>query len=212
MSNSLAVAATTRVLQSLVQEAASRAVPGVSVLTRPPTKAADGAAQGTSIHVFLFQVIPNEVWRNEDLPTRTATGQLRRRPRVAVDLMYLLTFHGDEAALVPQQMLGEVLTALHREPRLTPTVIRAALAADGPDGPLAGADLADQVETITLSLQRMSAETLSKLWSVLFQAPYALSVFYQASVVVLDADVATAPATQVAVDGVTVTVRAGDAR
>jgi hypothetical protein len=186
MSNGLAIAATTRVVQSIVHRAATRAAPGVGVGTRPPSRLADGAVQGSMVNVFLFQVIPNDTWRNEDLPARTRGGVLRRRPRVAVDLMYLLSFHGDEAALVPQQMLGEVLIALHREPRLTPAEIRSVLAAERPGEPLTGADLAGQVETITLSLQRMSVEMLSKMWSVLFQAPYALSVFYRASVVVLE--------------------------
>jgi len=212
MSNGLAIATVTRVLQGIVQQAAGSAVPGVSVLTRRPAKVADGEQQGASVNVFLFQATANDIWRNEDLPTRTADGTLRQRPRLAVDLLYMLSFHGDDAALVPQRMLGAVLVELHREPRLTGPAIRAAIAAAGPDAPLARSDLADQVESITLTLQRPSLEELSKIWSVLFQVPYALSVFYRASVVVLEADVSPVPVTPVGGDGVAVTVSPGVVR
>lgn len=208
MSNNLAIATVTRVLQGIVQQAVGSVVPGAGVLTRRPARIADGDQQGASVNVFLFQATPNEVWRNEDLPTRSADGTLRRRPRLGVDLHFMLSFHGDDAALVPQRMLGAVLTELHREPRLTAPTIRAAIAAAGRQGPLAGSDLADQMESITLTLQRPTLEELSKIWSVLFQVPYSLSAFYVASAVFLEPDVQPRPAAPVGEGGVVLDVTA----
>jgi hypothetical protein len=214
MSNHLAIATVTRVLQGIVQQAAGAAVPGVSVLTRRPEKAADNTQEDASINVFLLQATANEAWRNEDLPTRTADGTLRQRPRLAMDLIYLLSFHGDDAALVPQRMLGAVLAELHREPRVTKPAIRSAIAAAtaGSDQALASSDLADQVETITLTMQRPTLEELSRTWAALLHVPYSLSAFYMASVILIEPDVNPVAAVPVGADGVVVMVEQGVTR
>lgn len=211
MSNYLAIATVTRVLQGIVQEAAGAVVPGVTVVTRPPEKTAGSTKEDAVINLVLLQVVANEAFRNEDLPTRTADGTLRQRPRLALDLRYLLTFHGDETALVPQQMLGAVAAELHRDPVLNRAVIQRTVqaAATGGDGPLAGSDLPDQVEKITLTLQRPTLEELCRLWTALFQAPYSLSVLYLASVIFVEPEVTPVPAKPVGQDGVVVTVGRG---
>lgn len=207
MSNSLAIATVTRALQGIVQQAVGSVVPGAAVLTRSPTKISDADQQNGSVNLFLFQATANDAWRNEDLPARSADGTLRRRPRLAVDLHFMVSFHGDDTTLMPQRMLGAVLAELHRAPLLNPSAIRDAVAAaGGQDGPLAGSDLADQVESITFTLQRPNLEELSKIWSVLFQVPYSLSAFYVASVVVLEPDVQPAPVVPVGTGGVIVDV------
>jgi hypothetical protein len=207
MSNNLAIATVTRALQGIVQQAVGSVVPGAGVLTRRPTRISDTEQQNASVNLFLFQATANDAWRNEDLPTRSADGTLRRRPRLAVDLFFMLSFHGDDAALVPQRMLGAVLAELHREPRLTAPAIRNAIATAGGDrGPLADSDLADQVESITLTLQRPTLEELSKIWSVLFQVPYSLSAFYVASAVFLEPDVQPVPVAPVGEAGVVLDV------
>jgi hypothetical protein len=53
---------------------------------------------------------------------------------------------------------------------------------------LAGSDLADAEEVVRLTPTTLSLEELSKLWSVFFQTPYALSVAYHAAVVAVEAD------------------------
>jgi hypothetical protein len=53
---------------------------------------------------------------------------------------------------------------------------------------LAEADLADQVELVKVAPATMSLEELSKLWSVLLQTPYLLSLTYTATVVLIEAD------------------------
>src|SRR5690606_16023724 len=49
-------------------------------------------------------------------------------------------------------------------------------------------NLADAVEQIKFTPLTLSLEELSKLWSVFFQAPYALSVAYQGTVVLIESE------------------------
>ena len=203
MSNHLALAAVTRTIQAVVQDAASAAVSGARVLTRRPDKAGDAGQEDAVVSLFLLAVSPNEQWRNQDVP--------RGPRRIGLDLHYLLSFRGDETAFVPQRMLGAVVAALHARPVLTRDTISAAVGADGAASPLAPSDLADQLESLTVSLEPISIEELSRTWSVLLQVPYDLSVVYLASAVLIDAAPEIPAARPVREDGVVITVgpRAG---
>jgi len=53
---------------------------------------------------------------------------------------------------------------------------------------LAESNLVDAVEQIKFTPLALSLEELSKLWSVFFQAPYALSVTYQGTVVLIESE------------------------
>jgi hypothetical protein len=182
MSNYLAIATVTAVLRDILQEAAIAADLGAEVTTRRPEQVGDGDQDKPLVNLFLYRVTPNAVWGNADLPTRSADGRLVRRPQAALDLHYLLSFYGPEKELVPQQMLGRVISALHAQPLLSPDKIRRTI-----KPPLDGSDLAEQVERIRFSPLSLSLEELSKLWSVFFQIPYTLSVAYQASIVLIEA-------------------------
>lgn len=185
MSNFLAIAAVTAGLRKLVGDAIREAVPGTDVTTQRPDAAEIGSPR-PRVNVFLYQIVPNASWRNADLPTRRGDGMLTQRPQAALDLHYLLSFFGDEEELEPQRLLGSTISALHAQPVLTREAARAAIAA-GPGTFLANADLAEQQELVRFSPMVMNLEELSKLWSVFFQAPYVLSIAYQASVVLLEA-------------------------
>jgi hypothetical protein len=76
---------------------------------------------------------------------------------------------------------------LHSRPVLTPDLIQAAIADPSLTSAVGASDLALQVERIKITPLQMSLEELSKLWSVFFQTPYALSAAYQASVVLIEA-------------------------
>src|SRR5574337_2008951 len=103
MSNFRAIATVTATLVvEVLQAAATAAVPGASVtMSRPDS--AGGGAPSARVNLYLYQVTPNAAWRNADLPTRGSEGQLAQRPRVSLDLHYLLTFYGDEGQLEPQR-------------------------------------------------------------------------------------------------------------
>jgi hypothetical protein len=153
------------------------------VVTKRPDSA--GVAPESQVTVFLYRVTPNAALRNDDLPTRGSDGALRRRPRAAIDLHYLLSFTGDESALVPQRLLGSTLAALHARATLTRAEIGLAISAESW---LQSSNLADEVEQVKLTMAPISLDELSKIWSVFFQTPYMLSVAYEANVVLLEED------------------------
>jgi len=183
MSNFLAIATVTAALKRLLQGAASGAVSGALVRTGRPEAPSNGGAVAPGIDLYLYQVMPNAALRNDDLPTRRGDGTLVQRPKVALDLHYLLTFRGDENALEPQRLLGNAARALHASPVITQNLIGLAVA---DFGFLAPSDLAGAFELVKVSPLSLSLEELSKLWSVFFQVPYNLSVAYQATVVVIE--------------------------
>jgi Pvc16 N-terminal domain len=183
MSNFLAIATVTATLSRTLTAAVGTDVSAVNVTTLRPDDAPE-----RGVNVYLYQVGPNGAWRNADLPTRRDDGRLVQRPRVALDLHYLLSFYGDEAQFEPQRMLGSVVRTLHARPVLTRQMIRDTVS-DPDNAFLANSNLADEVELIKFTPSSLSLEELSKLWSVFFQVPYALSVAYQASVVLIEPEV-----------------------
>lgn len=183
MSNHLAIATVTAALGQLVHTSAQEAVSGVSLELGRPVAQAGGVTE-RKVFVYLFQITPNAALRNADLPTRASSGELVNRPQAAIDLHYLLTFVGDDRLFEPQRMLGAVARDLHARPILSRAAIENAIASHAE---LAGSDLASSVERVKLTPEPLPLEEMSKLWSVMIQTPYALSVLYQASMVFLDA-------------------------
>lgn len=186
MSNSLAIATVSAALVAMVDEVAQAALPGVSVdveTQRPDRISTDDGKAGVA--VFLYEVSPNPAWRNEDLATRRADGNLLRKPQVALDLFYLLSFYGDEKTQQPERLLGAVVSSLHSRPLLTSRRIRDVVASHNH---LAGSTLDRQIERVRFVPLGLNLEELSKLWSVFFQTAYRLSVAYQASVVLIEAE------------------------
>jgi len=211
MSNPLSVAMVTAALGRVLGEALAAAPPGgvpsVGVTTLRPDMlaSADGDARG--INVFLYQVMPNGSWAAADLPTRRADGTLLTRPQQALDLHYLLTFSGDESELEPQRMLGVAVSTLAARPVLSRELVRDAIEHAVDADPTTWeqfSDLADQVDVVRFTLLPLSLEELSKLWSTFFQAPYRLSVTYQATIVLLDSALTPEPALPVRSRGIDV--------
>ena len=186
MSNHLAIATVTASLAQVLQSEVERDVPGSTVTTARPD-AANAALGGTRVNLYLYQVTPNAAWRNSDLPTRADNGRLMQKPRVALDLHYLLTFYGSEAQHEPQRMLGSAVRALHSRPVLSREQIRSTITS--PALPfLALSNLADDIELVKFTPTSLSLEELSKLWAVFFQTQYTLSVTYQGTVVLIETD------------------------
>lgn len=188
MSNALAIATVTTALAQIVRSAAQSVVAGAEVLTGRPNS---DAAPAHRVQLFLYQVSPNAALRNSDLPTRTTDGTVIRRPMVALDLHYLLAFYGNDNELETHRMLGAVMRDLHAKPVLTRSMIADAVASQPF---LTQSNLIDAVEQIKVTPLQLSLEDLSKLWSVFFQTPYALSVAYQGTVVLIESEENARPA------------------
>lgn len=180
MSNFLAVATVTKALQIFLSRAVTQVPVGANVDTRKPP--ADPPPEPPLVTVFLYQVTPNAALRNRDAVTRAGDGTVLKKPQAAIDLHYLISFFGNEADLVPQRLLGAVASAMHEQPILT----RADIDDAATQAPLLGSDLAASPQLVRFTPAQLDLDDLSKLWSTMFQTPYALSLVYQATAVLLD--------------------------
>jgi hypothetical protein len=188
MSNFLAIATVTATLGEILGAPLLADVSGATVTTLRPD--ASTSMPDPGVNVFLYQVTPNPAWRNEDLPTRRPSAELAQRPRAALDLHYLLTFYGADGDLAPQRVLGSVIRTLHARPILTRDAIRATTVKTKFNF-LVKSNLADDLELVRFTPLPLSLDELSKLWSMNFQAPYRLSVAYQATVVLIESEEST---------------------
>ncbi|WP_327190342.1 DUF4255 domain-containing protein [Streptomyces xinghaiensis] len=180
MSNALAIATVTQALAHLI---ANNLTPEFNEAVRvEPRKPPADPPPDPLITVFCYQVTPNASMRNNDLPTRASDGTLVQRAAAALDLHYLISAYGEEAELVGQRLIGCVVRTLHEIPVLPRDVITQA--AERPH--LAGSDLADAVQKVRFTPTQMDIDETSKLWGMLHQTPYSLSVAYQASLVLIE--------------------------
>ncbi|ELP67860.1 DUF4255 domain-containing protein [Streptomyces turgidiscabies] len=180
MSNALAIAHVTQALAALIENNLGPEFDAaVTVETRKPPTEPSGEP---TIHVFLYQVTPNTSQRNNDLPTRAADGTLVKRPAAALDLHYLISAYGEENELVGQRLIGMVVRTLHEIPILPKDVIEQA----GEKPYLAGSDLLESAQRVRFTPTVMDVDETSKLWGMLYQTPYSLSVVYQAALVLIE--------------------------
>ncbi|MGX1567483.1 DUF4255 domain-containing protein [Streptomyces sp. NPDC055506] len=188
MSNALALAHVTQALALLIEANLPPDI-DIAVKVEPRKPPADPPLEPT-ITVFLYQVTPNTSQRNNDLPARASDGTLVRRPAAALDLHYLISAYGEEAELVGQRLIGSVVRTLHEIPVLPRDIIE--LAGQRPH--LSGSDLAGAVQRVRFTPTVMDVDETSKLWGMLHQTPYTLSVVYQAVLVLIDGRETPVPA------------------
>jgi len=186
MSDSFAIAAVTATL------AYRLGLNGITVETKPPDKQGKDGDAAAKLNIFLFQVVPNIGYRNLDIPARGHYGRdLLSKQQLGLDLYYLLTSYGaNNDELSSQKTLAEVVRVLHEHPILGRDLIRNAIADFESKNLLPGigdANLAEQVELVKVTMQSLSLEDLTKVWSSFFrESSYRISVAYKATVVLLD--------------------------
>lgn len=189
MSNHLSIAAATATLAARLRIALGD---GVEVKHNRPDGKEDAKPPDHGVNIFLYHVKPSAAFRSFDLPTRNAAGTVTSRPTYGIELHYLLTFHGDDSKLEPQRYMGKVLTALHTEPVPTGPQIESAtdeFARTFTDSGMEASNLHEQIEAIRFTPMNLTLEETSQIWSVMVQTPYVLSACYQASVILLEADI-----------------------
>ncbi|MGW1786112.1 DUF4255 domain-containing protein [Streptomyces sp. NPDC002143] len=199
MSNHLAIATATSALRYVLARALHEQHPGsvadAQVTTlRPDRLGSADLVRSAGVNVFLYRVTPNAALRSADLPGRDHEAAFLSRPLQALDLHYLITCHGKDSALEAQRLLGRAVTALAVNPVLGPRLVAAAVDAyAGVDDTafLRESDLAGQREPVRVAPTTLSSDELSKLWSFFPQTPYQLSATYTATVVLVEAPVAT---------------------
>ena len=197
MSNALAVAAVTAVLQSYlnaVYNNPSSVLGGVTVSAIAPDLIQGGVAGGGNsplqVNLFLHQVTLNAAWRNIDMPSVAADGQTRTsNPPLALDLHYLLTAYAPEDSQA-EALLGMGVFFLHQNPMIARADIVTALSALPPSYPAPFANalglsgLADQIEMIKVTPATLGTQEIAWLWTAL-KADYRPTFPFQVSVVAM---------------------------
>jgi Pvc16 N-terminal domain len=196
MSNYLAVATVTAALRGMLRPAVMADVSGADVSIGRPQ--AYTTTPSPAVNIFLYHSQPNPSLRNEWQPTRRADGSVMSKPRIPLQLDYLFTFYGDGGKLEPERLFAVTARTLNGVPQVSRSEIQDVVAdAQGIHAVypfLADTDLGDQVELVKLTQLPMSLEELSRLWALFPDIPYALSIAYQASVVVIEDDTAVTAA------------------
>ncbi|MEM6254109.1 MAG: DUF4255 domain-containing protein [Cyanobacteria bacterium P01_D01_bin.156] len=184
MSNHLAIATVTATVQRLLQHSVQTSVEGARVTWARPENQG-GNVPETGITLYLYHLKRNTAFGNADSPGRQRRSDIARRNQLAIDLYYLLSFYGDGGELEPHRLLGSTLQLFEDQALLTSRMVRETLA-DPTYGYLADSDLAEQLEMMRFELLPLSTDELSKIWSVFFQTPHALSVCYKVTVVMIE--------------------------
>jgi hypothetical protein len=160
----------------------------VIVSTQPPDRISTTADERAQLNLFLYQATPQTGLAGSALRRGEGSG-VSLAPPLSLELFYLLTAYGAHD-YQPEILLGYALQWLHQTPVLGATSIRAALTACAEAG--AGRSLPrtlveptlQALETfpieMRLTLQFLSLEEMSKLWSAL-QARYRPSLIYKVS-------------------------------
>lgn len=182
MSNYLTIAVITAAIREIVLEAAQEVASHVKVTIGPPRALGIGEKE---VNIYLYRISPNAELRSDDLPTRSATGALIRRPVAAIRLHYLIAF-ADDDHLTTEIVMGKVVSVLHAAPILTADRLARIV---GPNGPTAlqASDLLEQEERIKLTPEYFSLDELSKFWTGLLQLAHRPSLQYVATPVLIDA-------------------------
>lgn len=186
MSNSTALAAVTATLRFILQQGITTdnnqpELNHTKVTTLPPDKARTGVT-GNQLNLFLYQVLPNAAWRNRDMPRQVQPGETGMPP-LPLNLYYLITAFGlddDPTQLLSHQVLGKAMSLLHDHSVLSASDIQSATS-----GALSDCDLDKQIERVRITLQPLSVEDISKLWTG-FATQYRLSAAYEVAVALIE--------------------------
>jgi hypothetical protein len=175
VSNALGIAATTATLCGLLRKGL-----GIQEVTaRSLDKARDGI-DGDQVNLFLYQTLPDAAWRNMDIPRQVKPGETGQPPLPLV-LYYLVTaYNADNDDTKSHILLGRAMSILHDHCLLGADEI-----CNFSENAVGDSKLDEQAERVRITLQPLTLDEMSKLWSP-FQTQYRLSVAYQVSVVLIE--------------------------
>lgn len=146
-----------------------------------------------SINVFLHRVSRNIGWENAAMPARDGNGARISNKPLALNLHYLITAYGRDD-FEAEILLGYAMHLLHERPVLDRRSIRRALDPSPLDATilpaafqaLTASDLANQIESMTITQEPIDTEEMSRLWAAI-QSHYRPSAGYVATVVLIEA-------------------------
>jgi uncharacterized protein DUF4255 len=188
MSNSLAIAAVTATLQSILQQNVVLD-PDLNdtTVTILPLDLARAKNTNNQLNLFLYMIARNAAWVNADMPRQVKPGESAISP-LPLNLYFLLTAFGrDDDAAQPfgHELFGKAMSILYDHPVLSGDDIRAATQAALPRN-----DLDKQLDRLRITLHPLTIDELSKLWTG-FAMQYRLSAAYEVGVTLIESTRAT---------------------
>jgi hypothetical protein len=197
MSSPLAIGAVSAVLRNLLDngliDVGAPLSPVKVTAVAPDTIKLDEPEPTPSLNLFLYRTSRNLGWLEVGQPTFDGNGTRVASPPLALNLHYLLTAYG-AADFQAEILLGYAMHLMHERPVLDRAAIRRALQPDPLDTTilppafqaLTASDLADQIDSVTITDEPMDSEEMSRLWSAI-QAHYRPTAAYVVSVVLIEA-------------------------
>jgi hypothetical protein len=167
------------------------AQPTITIGPPPPHKDGEPKQEKARLNLFLYRVTENGYLQNQEIPGRgSASGY--GHPPLSLNLHYLLTPYGntplqngDTPAFDETDahlLLGSAMRVLHDVPIITPTLTTVR----PPSGGLILHEgLRDEFEQIRLSLEPLTLEDITKVWTALAMR-YRLSAGYLVNVVQIE--------------------------
>lgn len=156
----------------------------VTVSAPRPESEDDQAVERARINLFLYRTAENGHLKNQEIPGQGHPGSFGHPP-LSLDLYYMLTPYGtttDEDFVnetVAHLLLGSAMRTLHEVPVITDQL----LTVRSPVGrQILDDSLREEFEQVKLTLEPISLDDLSKVWTAL-TLPYRLSAAYMVSVV-----------------------------
>jgi hypothetical protein len=191
MSNFLAVGGVSATLQALLRDRME--LPAGMVRTDlqvtisiPPPEDETQAAEPTRVNLFLYRATENGALKNQMIPGQGHPSEYGHPP-LSLVLHYLLTAYGatDDNGMVNETrahfLLGSAMRVLHDYPVITESL----MTVNSPSVQLLHDSLRGEFEQVKITLDPISLEDLSKVWTALTR-PYRLSAAYTVSVVQIE--------------------------
>jgi len=191
MSNFLGIGGVSATLQSLLRDRMElpqgmvRTDLQVTVSTPQPEDDSE-AAEPTRVNLFLYRASENGYLKNQMIPGQGHPSEYGHPP-LSLVLHYMLTAYGatDDNGLVNETrahfLLGSAMRVLHDYPVITNQL----LTVNGPAIQILHDSLRTEFEQVKITLDPISLEDLSKIWTALTR-PYRLSAAYTVSVVQIE--------------------------
>ena len=166
-------------------------IPDVTITAKPLHKARENRTNGNQINLYLYRVAVDAAWRKKS-PISRQSGNAQSPPPMALNLYYLVTAYGrNDDDVLCHELLGQAMRCFHNPAVLKTIELESVLSKDFyADATTSKQQHLEEIDGIKITPHPLPLEELTKLWS-LFQTPYAISVAYQVSTVLVDALVAS---------------------
>ena len=118
----MAIAAVTHVIKDTIRfriSTSDLATINPEVWSLPPDMVESRMEDSDNIiNLFMYRTTNNQGWRNQDLPSHNNAGGVLTKPKLGLDLYYMLSCYGSEN-LYGEMMLGYAMQILHNNPVLS---------------------------------------------------------------------------------------------